>query len=52
MNAEHYVIPDSIEQLSGLANISVLVWKVISIACCSSGGVAHWLLGMYCLPCG
>ena len=37
-NAEQCVIPGSIEQLSGLANSFVIVWKVNSIACGSAGG--------------
>ena len=46
------VMYGSMEQLRELANSSGLVRNDCSIACCSNGGVAHWLEGLYFLPWG
>ena len=48
-NAKQYVIQGSIGQMSGLANISGVVWKVVSIAFWSSGGGGQWLVVVYLL---
>ena len=46
------MIPGSMEQLRGLAKISDCDRNVSYMTLCSSGGVAHWLAGLYFLPLG
>ena len=43
--------PGFIEQLSGLANSSVVVWKVSSYCVLERRG-GHWLAVVYCRPYG